>query len=80
MDKKEHLQQLDIFLERMLGLNNEFSSFVQNYYRDKPKEKGKKSTEFYKDMSRMLDSFERCVHSMRDELADPDSIQGYDTR
>ncbi len=80
MEKNEYLQKSRIFLEKIIRLENEFNSLVREYYHDTPKEKGKKRTEFFKEMSGIIDEIERSVFSMREKLNDPDSIQGYDTR
>jgi hypothetical protein len=47
---------------------------------DSPSEKGKKNTEFYKEMSKTITEFERRIDDMRYALDHPDEIQGYDTR
>lgn len=80
MEEKVYLQKSRLFLEKILGLENEFDSLVRKYYLDTPMEKGKKRTDFYEEMSGILDDFERSLFSMREKLNDPDSIQGYDTR
>ena len=66
-------------LQKTAFLQNEFNFLVREYYLDTPKEKGKKRTEFYKEMSGIIDDFERTVFSMREKLNNPDSIQGYST-
>jgi len=80
MEKNEYLQKSRIFLENIIRLENDFNSLVREYYHDTPKEKGKKRTELFNEMTGILDDFERSLFSMREKLNDPDSIQGYDTR
>ena len=80
MEKKEYIQQSSKILEKILRLENDFDSLVRKYYLDAPKERGKKSTEFYKEMSGILDDCERSLFSMRDKLKKPDLIQGYNTK
>ena len=77
--KKEYLQKSSIILEKNNRLENEFNFLVREYYLDTPEEKGEKRTEFYNEMSGIIDDFERTVFSMRKNLNDPDSIQGYNT-
>ena len=77
--KKEYLQKSSIILEKIIRLENEFNFLVREYYLDTPEEKGEKRTEFYKEMSGIIDDFERIVFSMREKLNNPDSIQGYST-
>ena len=52
MEKNEYLQKSRTFLEKILGLENEFDSLVRKYYLDTPIEKGKKRTDFYKVLKR----------------------------
>ena len=80
MKKKEYLQKSRTILEKIIRLESEFGSLVREYYLDTPEEKGEKRTEFYKEMSGIIDDFERTVFSMRKNLNNPDSIQGYNTR
>lgn len=79
MKKKEYLQKSCMILEKVIRLENEFNFLVREYYLDTPEEKGEKRTEFYKEMSGIIDDFERTVFSMREKLNNPDSIQGYNT-
>ena len=79
MKKKEYLQKSCMILEKVIRLENEFNFLVREYYLDTPEEKGEKRTEFYKEMSGIIDDFERIVFSMREKLNNPDSIQGYST-
>ena len=79
MKKKEYLQKSCMILEKVIRLENEFNFLVREYYLDTPEEKGEKRTEFYKEMSGIIDDFERTVFSMRENLNNPDSIQGYST-
>ncbi len=79
MKKKEYLQKSCMILEKVIRLENEFNFWVREYYLDTPEEKGEKRTEFYKEMSGIIDDFERTVFSMRENLNNPDSIQGYST-
>ena len=79
MEKNEYFQKSRTILEKIIRLENEFNFLVREYYLDTPEEKGEKRTEFYKEMSGIIDDFERIVFSMRENLNNPDSIQGYST-
>ncbi len=80
MNKKEYIKRSEAITEKMLALENEFSSLISEYYKAAKNEKGNIGTDFYKEMSGVLDTCERSVFSLRDKLLDPDSIQGYDTK
>ena len=80
MEKNEYFQKSRTILEKIIRLENEFNFLVREYYLDTPEEKGEKRTEFYNEMSGIIDDFERSVFSMREKLNNPDSIQGYNTR
>ena len=80
MEKNEYFQKSRTILEKIIRLENEFNFLVREYYLDTPEEKGEKGTEFYNEMSGIIDDFERTVFSMREKLNNPDSIQGYNTR
>ena len=80
MEKNEYFQKSRTILEKIIRLENEFNFLVREYYLDTPEEKGEKRTEFYNEMSGIIDDFERTVFSMRENLNNPDSIQGYNTR
>jgi len=80
MDKKSYIKRDDIIIEKMAGAMNQFEFLVRDYYLDSPSEKGKKNTEFYKEMSKTITEFERRIDDMRYALDHPDEIQGFDTR
>lgn len=80
MDKKEYIKKSNAIIEKMLELENDFAALVHDYYKASPKEKGKSGTDFYKEMSGVIDTCERGVFSLLDKLKDPDSIQAYDTK
>lgn len=80
MDKKSYIKRDDLIIEKMAGTMNQFKFLVRDYYLDSPSEKGKKNTEFYKEMSRTIAEFERRISDMQYALDHPDEIQGYDTR
>ena len=80
MDKKSYIKRDDLIIEKVAGAMNQFKFLVRDYYLDSPSEKGKKNTEFYKEMSRTIAEFERRISDMQYALDHPDEIQGYDTR
>ena len=66
--------------DKVLGLDIEIERIIRDYYEKHPKEKGRTNTEFYKFISSVLDTSERCEKDLRYKLKNPDTIQGYDTR
>jgi hypothetical protein len=80
MDKNSYIKRDDLIIETMARAMNAFELLVRDYYLDSPSEKGKKNTEFYKEMSRTIAEFERRISDMQYALDHPDEIQGYDTR
>lgn len=80
MEKEQYIERADKFVEHVLSLDNEFCFIVRDYYKDSPKEKGKKDTDFYKEMNGLLELLEVRLRSMKDSLEDPDLIQGHDTK
>ena len=80
MDKKSYIKRDDLIIEKMAGAMNQFELLVRDYYLDSPSEKGKKNTEFYKEMSRTIAEFERRISDMQYALDHPDDIQVFDTR
>ena len=63
-----------------LDVEGKLLSLVSDYYKDSPDEAGKTDTEFYKYMSRLIDSIERSVDSMRTMLKNPELIQRTNTK
>ena len=63
-----------------LDVESKLLSLVSDYYKDSPDEVGKTDTEFYKYMSRLIDSIERSVDSMRTMLKNPELIQRTNTK
>ena len=63
-----------------LNVEDKLLSLVSDYYKDSPEEVGKTDTEFYKHMSRLIDSIERSVDSMRTMLKNPELIQRTNTK
>ena len=80
MDKNIYIKRVDLIVEKVAGAMNQFEFLVRDYYLDSPSEKGKKNTEFYKEMSNTIAEFEREISDMQYALDHPDEIQGYDTR
>lgn len=80
MERKEYEARADAILERLGRTAIDLFHLVADYYKENPKEKGKEDTQFYEEMSGLIDDFEAYVSSMRYKLKDPDSIQTYDTR
>lgn len=80
MERKEYEAKTNSIIEKLGRIEIDFYHLVADYYENSPKEKGKEGTQFYNEMSGLIDDFERSVNSMRYKLKDPDSIQTYDTR
>ena len=77
MEKKEYTKKSNALYEKMVRLDNEIADLMCEYYDSAPKEKGKTKTEFYKEMSGLLDDYERGLQSLREKLKNPDLIQPY---
>ncbi|MBR1526673.1 MAG: hypothetical protein IJ640_08445 [Prevotella sp.] len=80
MDKNDFDKRIDALLVQMLNLDTDFAKVVKDYYGGHPKEKGKKDSAFYQRISHMADEFERRAYNLRQNLKEPDSIQGYQTK
>ena len=63
-----------------LDVEGKLLSLISDYYKDSPDEAGKTDTEFYKYMSRLIDSIERSVDSMRTMLKNPELIETIETK
>lgn len=80
MEKAVYKKKADSILNEALKVEDNFLSFVNEYYKEAPREVGKKSTEFYRHISTVLDSIERSVYRMRTKLNDPDMIERIETK
>ena len=75
MDIKEYRKRKVALLDKVLSVDNDFCKLVRDYYDSCPNEKGNKNTDFYREMMGMIDTFERCIESMKYSLDEPNTIQ-----
>ena len=73
MKKTEYTHKSVPLLESMYEIEAKFESIVYDYYKNAPKEKGKK-TIFYNEMINLIYGLESTIESMRIKLDNPDSI------
>ena len=80
MNKAIYRKKAEGILNEALDVELKLTFLISDYYKDSPDEAGKTDTEFYRHMSRIIDSIERSVDSMRTMLKNPELIQRTNTK
>ena len=80
MNKAYYRSTANSILCDALDVELKLTFLISDYYKDSPDEAGKTDTEFYIYMSRLIDSIERSVDSMRTMLKNPELIQRTNTK
>ena len=80
MNKAIYRKKAEGILNEALDVELKLTFLISDYYKDSPDEAEKTDTEFYKYMSRLIDSIERSVDSMRTMLKNPELIQRTNTK
>ena len=80
MNKAIYRKKAEGILNEALDVELKLTFLISDYYKDSPDEAEKTDTEFYKYMSRLIESIERSVDSMRTMLKNPELIQRTNTK
>ena len=80
MNKAIYREKAEGILDEALDVELKLTFLISDYYKDSPDEAGKTDTEFYRHMSRIIDSIERSVDSMRTKLKNPELIETIETK
>ena len=80
MNKAYYRSTANSILCDALDVELKLTFLISDYYKDSPDEAGKTDTEFYRHMSRIIDSIERSVDSMRTKLKNPELIENIETK
>lgn len=75
MERKDYIKRTDALLLKVLRIEREFNKIIVDYYDAHPSEVGNKKTDFYKEMTSMIATYERGIDNMKSSLDEPEIIQ-----